>query len=332
MLISVVILNWNGEKFLRDYLPSVVKYSSSIEDCEVVVADNGSDDGSLELLKRDFSSVRIIKLDQNYGFTGGYNRAIKECDSKYIMLLNSDVVVSEGYLEPLLAQLEGDGSVGAVMPKILSLLEPTKFEYAGAAGGFLDVIGLPYCRGRVMSSTEVDRGQYDNTIDIFWASGAAMVIRRELYEELGGLDDDFFAHMEEIDLCWRAKNRGYKIKCVSKSKVYHLGGGTLNNNSPRKLYFNFRNSLFMLYKNLRWQRLYITLFCRMCFDGLVALLYLFTGGFAKFVAVLKAHRDFYRSLGSLKAKRGEIVRSNRSFTRGFLPFILIEKEFKKIKK
>ncbi|MFI3321139.1 MAG: glycosyltransferase family 2 protein [Rikenellaceae bacterium] len=328
MLISVVILNWNGRSLLESYLPSVVRFSSSLEGSEVVVADNGSDDGSLELLEAKFPEVRVIKLDKNYGFTGGYNRALKECNSKYVMLLNSDVEVSEGYLEPLVEMMESDEKVGAVMPKILSLREPNKFEYAGAAGGYLDVLGLPYCRGRVLSWVEEDKGQYDTVADIFWASGAALVVRSELYEELGGLDEDFFAHMEEIDFAWRLKKRGYSIKCVPQSKIYHLGGATLDNSSPRKLYLNFRNSLFMLYKNLPKSQLFATIFCRMCFDGVVGVSYLFTGSLSKFKAVIKAHLDFYRAIKMLKIKRKAEISSKKSYTAGFLPFIVLKIFFK----
>ncbi len=302
MIVSVVILNWNGENLLRRFLPSVVEHSA-IEGCEVVVADNGSADNSLALLRAEFPSVRIIELDLNYGFTGGYNRAIAQVDSKYVLLLNSDIEVTEGYLQPLIATLESDESVAAVMPKILSYNDKNSFEYAGAAGGFLDPLGLPYCRGRVLSGVEEDRGQYDTPLEVFWATGAAMLIRRELYETLGGLDEDFFAHMEEIDLCWRAKNSGYKIVCNPASSIYHLGGGTLNYNSPFKLYLNFRNSLYMLYKNIYGFRLLPTLFLRMCFDGLVALYYLLIGRYSLFGAIFKAHISFYKARKMLKRKK-----------------------------
>ena len=287
---------------MRQYLPSVVKYSD-VEGCEVVVADNGSTDNSVNMLKNEFPSVKTILLDKNYGFTGGYNRAIAQVDSKYVLLLNSDVEVTKGYLQPLLHTISSDDNIAAVMPKILSDRERNMFEYAGAAGGYLDPLGLPYCRGRVLSKIEEDKGQYNNEVEVFWATGAAMLIRKELYEELGGLDEDFFAHMEEIDLCWRAKNRGYKVFCNPKSTVYHLGGATLANGSPFKLFLNFRNSLYMLYKNLYGIELLIKLFARMSFDGIVAIGYLLLGKFSNFKAVFKAHIGFYKALSTLKNKK-----------------------------
>lgn len=323
MLLSVVILNWNGEKFLQRFLPSVVKHSD-LEDCDVVVADNGSTDGSIPFIENEFPTVKIIKFDKNHGFTGGYNRAIRLIDSKYILLLNSDVEVTENYLSPLLKTIESSIGIAAVMPKIISLNNRSKFEYAGAAGGEIDILGLPYCNGRTLSKVETDKGQYDTIREIFWASGAAMLTRRELYLELGGLDEDYFAHMEEIDFCWRAKNRGYKIYCNPESKVYHLGGGTLQNDSPVKLYLNFRNSLYTLYKNLRHTTLIPTLLVRMCFDGVVAIAYLLVGKFSKFNAILRAHIHFYKNLNLLKQKRSFLHRTHKTTLKGFLPIIYIK--------
>ncbi|MEG1649508.1 MAG: glycosyltransferase family 2 protein [Rikenellaceae bacterium] len=324
MKLSVVILNWNGENFLNRFLPSVVKYSD-IDDCEVVVADNGSDDQSLSLLENEFPTVKIIKFDKNYGFTGGYNKAINLINSKYILLLNSDVEVTENYLVPLLQTIQSDDNIAAVMPKIMSLGDQSKFEYAGAAGGRLDVLGMPYCDGRILSKTETDHGQYDTLREVFWASGAAMLIRKEIYTSIGGLDEDYFAHMEEIDFCWRAKNRGYKIFCNPASKVYHLGGGTLQNNSPVKLYLNFRNSLYTLYKNLPTATLFTTLFSRMCLDGAIAVAYLLTCRLSKFKAILKAHIDFYKNIKSLHQKRSTLKRTHRTKLRGLLPLLYVFK-------
>lgn len=323
MLLSVVILNWNGEKFLQRFLPSVIKYTD-VDGSEVVVADNGSTDNSISVLENEFPSVKIIKFKQNYGFTGGYNRAIKLINSKYVLLLNSDVEVTQNYLQPLLETICSKSNIAAVMPKILSLTDRTKFEYAGAAGGMIDIIGLPYCKGRVLSKTETDHGQYNTTTEVFWASGAAILTNRELYLNLGGLDEEYFAHMEEIDFCWRAQNRGYKIYCNPHSTVYHLGGGTLQNDSPFKLYLNFRNSLYTLYKNLRTTTLIPTLFARMCFDGAVAIAYLLTGKFSKFTAILRAHIHFYKNLSHLRKKRSTLYRTHKTTLHKLLPIIFLK--------
>lgn len=303
MRVAVVILNWNGARFLNEFLPSVVKYTPRAL-AEVVVVDNGSEDNSLELLSSDFKSVRVIKLDRNYGFTGGYNRGLVELgEFEFFLLLNSDVAVSEGYLEPLVNVMDSDSTIAAAQPKILSYTKPEYFEYAGAAGGMINFLGFPYCRGRVMSRVEKDNGQYNKITEIFWASGAAMFVRSGLYLSSGGLDEDFFAHMEEIDFCWRLKNKGYKIMSVPQSSVYHLGGGTLPNNSPYKLFLNFRNSLFMLYKNLTPFKLFPILFMRMCVDGVIGVAYLCQGKFTYFKAVIKAHFAFYKEFRVLREKR-----------------------------
>ncbi|MFI3315842.1 MAG: glycosyltransferase family 2 protein [Rikenellaceae bacterium] len=317
MLISVVILNWNGADFLRKYLPGVVKHTAMVADSEVIVVDNHSSDDSVKLLKNEFNEVKIIELDKNYGFTGGYNRAIKRVDSKYVMLMNSDIMVNDNYLEPLIQYMEQHDDCAAVMPKILSLTEPSKFEYAGAAGGFLDFLCLPYCRGRVLSKVESDLGQYNDVCEVFWASGAAMVVRGNLYKELGGLDDEFCMHMEEIDLCWRMKNKGYKIAYIGTSKVYHLGGGTLSYGSPRKLYYNFRNSLLMMYKNLPSKYMFI-IPLRMCFDGLVALTYLATFKYSLFKTVIEAHCDYRIALTTYKQKRASTLRNEKLMSKSLL--------------
>ena len=290
---AVVILNWNGLPMLQAYLPTLVARTQD-PGAYIVVADNGSTDGSVDWLQANWPDIRTLRFDKNYGFTGGYNRALREIDADYYVLLNSDVEVSEGWLAPLVGFLEEHPEVGICQPKILSMADRGRFEYAGAAGGFIDRYGYPFCRGRILSPLESDTGQYDEAEECFWATGACMVVRSALYHHLGGLDELFFAHMEEIDFCWRAKLLGYQVWCVPASTVWHVGGGTLPNNSPKKLYFNYRNNLLMLYKNLpervRWSRIFI----RMCLDGASAAIYLLSGKWPFFKAVWRAHRDYRR--------------------------------------
>ncbi|MDR2937627.1 MAG: glycosyltransferase family 2 protein [Prevotellaceae bacterium] len=293
MKTSVVILNWNGERFLRNFLPAVVKNTVN-DETEVVVADNGSADGSLAYVERNFPQVRVIKFDKNYGFTGGYNRAIAQINSPYTVLLNSDVDVPAGWLAPLVAHMDATPNVGACMPKIRSFSQPQNFEYAGAAGGFIDVLGYPFCRGRILGTVEADKNQYNDTRNIFWATGACMLVRTALYKALGGLDNDFFAHMEEIDLCWRMQNAGYKIAYVGGSEVFHVGGGTLPNNNPRKLFYNYRNNLLMLHKNLPRGRYSAVITFRILLDWASAFMFLLQLKFKNAAAVFSAHADFLR--------------------------------------
>lgn len=307
--VAVVILNWNGERFLKKFLPSVI--NNTIETgVEIVVADNGSTDSSIPFLEINYPYLRVIKLDKNYGFASGYNLALKQIDSEYYVLLNSDIEVPIGWLSPLIDFMDSNHLAGACMPKILDYNNPSHFEYAGAAGGFIDYLGYPFCRGRILSNIEEDKGQYDNPIKIFWASGACLFVRSKVYWEAGGLDDDFFAHMEEIDLCWRIQNLGYSNWCIPYSQVFHVGGGTLPNNNPRKLYYNYRNSLYMLFKNLPLQRFLLTLLTRLMLDGLSGVSYLLKGKFGFVIAVLKAHLSFWLELGLLRKKRRLINRSN----------------------
>ncbi len=306
MKLSIVILNWNGSHHLRRFLPSVVKYSR-YDWAEIIVADNLSTDDSCSLIKNEFPEVKLLQLNENYGFAKGYNQALSENFADYILLLNSDIEVTENWLEPLIQIMDNDPLIGACQPKILSLHEPQKFEHAGAAGGFIDHYGYPFCRGRIINSLETDNGQYDNPISVFWASGAAMLIRGKLWHESLGFDGDFWAHMEEIDLCWRLKNKGFKMVVIPESKVYHLGGGSLAYGDPRKIYLNFRNNLFLLYKNLPENRLLKTLFIRMTLDGIAAIQFLLTGQLKSFIRVLAAHRDFYKSLSSLRKKREALI-------------------------
>lgn len=278
---------------LRRYLPSVVKSQESSAkryDFEVIVADNGSTDNSLEVLAKEFPSVKTIVLDQNYGFAEGYNRAIAQVDSEYTVLLNSDVEVTEGWLDPLLAYLDTHTDVAAVQPKIRSWLRRSHFEHAGAAGGYLSKLYFPYCRGRILWHVEEDKGQYDTVAEVDWTSGACMCVRTKVYKECGGLDAAFFAHMEEIDLCWRMRNAGWRLVCVPESVVYHLGGGALNYESPRKTYLNHRNNLLMIYKNK--QHPYGVLFIRGLLDYVAACFYLVQGRWGAFKAVFQARRDY----------------------------------------
>ena len=352
--VAIVILNWNGEKFLKKYLPALVANTPSTltgEGCcngvSIVVADNNSSDNSIPWLQENYPNIRRIILDKNYGFTGGYNRALAQVEAEYLILLNSDILVPDNWLQPLISFLDAHPEAGICQPKMLaegrhqqlsieitgeedltglfkvqaaggSTMEAKMqgtgkgnlsggkyetFEYAGACGGYIDILGFPFCRGRVLSSAEEDKGQYDDAAQCFWASGACMVVRSSVWRELGGLDESFFAHMEEIDFCWRAQLAGHQVWCVPQSHVFHVGGGTLPNNSPRKLFLNYRNNLLMLYKNLpttegweafggKWGNRSLFIFIRMCVDGLTGIAYLLQGKWSFFTSVIKAHRAF----------------------------------------
>lgn len=293
-ILSVIILNWNGERLLREFLPSVIANTQGPE-VEVIVADNGSTDNSLEVLCREFPNVKILTFDENLGFSGGYNRAIAEVDSEFVVLLNSDVATPPGWWQPLLDFMNSHPGVGACQPKILSYKEKLKFEYAGAAGGLLDKYGYPYCRGRLFDRVEYDLGQYDTgPADIAWASGACLMVRREVYLDAGGLDELFFAHMEEIDLCCRIHNLGYRVCVVPESHVYHLGGASLAQGDPKKTYLNFRNNLLLLHKNLPLRKGRSVLFKRRLMDTLAFLMYVAKLDFSNAGAVLRAHSDFRR--------------------------------------
>ena len=306
--LSVVILNWNGRRHLERYLPSVVAHTEG--DAEVVVADNGSTDDSLQWLRLNYPDVRVIRLDRNYGFAGGYNRALREVASEYVLLLNSDVEVTAGWWQPLVEVLDTESDVAAVAPKLLADMERTKFEYAGAAGGFIDYLGYPFCRGRILSNVEEDRGQYDNRRDIFWASGAAMCCRRELFESLGGFDEDFFAHMEEIDLQWRMQLAGWRIVVEPKSVVYHLGGGTLPASS-RKIFLNHRNNLAMLFKCASPMQRAVVAVVRPATDMLEAFVNLVTLHPQRAWAIVRAWGEFIAWHGALSRKRKAVVRTKK---------------------
>ena len=290
--VAVIMLNWNGEKLLKRFLPSVVA-NTPAQIADVIVADNGSTDNSLSTLKSDFPTVKIIEFDQNYGFAEGYNRAIAICkDYPYTVLLNSDVETPQAWLEPLFNAMEQNSSVGACQPKILSVDNKSLFEYAGACGGFIDRNGFPYCRGRIFSTVETDLGQYDTPMPIFWATGAALMVRTNLYLTLGGLDKDFFAHMEEIDLCWRIHLAGHQIMTFPQSHVFHLGGGSLPASNPRKTYLNFRNNLLLLHKNLPQADLFTALLRRRLLDTVAWAKFIICFDFKNAAAILRAHRDF----------------------------------------
>lgn len=299
---AIAILNWNGVNFLKEFLPSVVKYSD-FDEVEIFVIDNFSTDNSINFLKENFPKVKIIVLDKNYGFAGGYNKGLEQINAKYFVLLNSDVEVSENWINPIIDLLDSDEKIVACQPKILAQKNKEYFEYAGASGGFIDKFGYPFCRGRLFDNTEKDKNQYQDIIQIFWATGACLFINAKKYFELGGLDTDFFAHMEEIDLCWRINNSGYKVYVNPNSIVYHVGGGTLQKTNPQKTYLNFRNNLYLLYKNLPKNKLFKVSFTRKILDGIAALMFLVKFDFKNFKAVFKAHIDFYKTKKQFVEKR-----------------------------
>ena len=291
--IAVIILNWNGEALLREFLPKVIATTDSTL-ADVIVADNGSTDGSVSLLEQEFPQVKLLKFAENYGFAEGYNRAIEQTGYKYTILLNSDVATSGNWIAPLYEYMEAHLEVGACQPKLLSYREPEMFEYAGASGGFIDKNGYPYCRGRLFATVEKDNHQYDDIISVFWATGAALMVRSEVYLSVGGLDKDFFAHMEEIDLCWRILLAGYDIKVIPQSVAYHLGGGSLPASNPRKTYLNFRNNLLLLHKNLPDSTRSRKLFVRRLYDTIAWAKFMMTFDLKNANAILQAHNDFRR--------------------------------------
>jgi GT2 family glycosyltransferase len=305
--VAVVILNWNGKSFLEQFLPSITNFSN---EADIIVADNNSTDDSVSFLKNNYPSIRIIELDDNYGFAGGYNNALKLVDNEYYVLLNSDVEVTENWLKPMVNLLEDNIDVVACQPKIKDYNNKSYYEYAGASGGFIDKYGYPFCRGRIFDTLEKDSGQYNEPSEIFWASGASLFIRSKQYHSIGGLDEFFFAHMEEIDLCWRLKNNGHKIMVCPSSTVYHVGGGTLNKINPRKTFLNFRNSLLTLHKNLPKNKRFIKLFVRMCLDGLAAIKFLIDGKPKHTLAILNSHLAFYKAISQNKLKRKTFVKPN----------------------
>ena len=304
MKVAVVILNWNGRKMLEQFLPSVCRFSQQ-EGVEVIVADNASTDDSLPFLTENYPDVRQVVLDRNYGFADGYNRSLAQIEAEYFVLLNSDVEVTEHWLDPLISYMDAHPDVAVCQPKIRSQVAPPFFEHAGAAGGFMDKFGYPFCRGRILSVVEEDKGQYDTECDLFWATGAAFFVRAKAYRACGGLDADFFAHMEEIDLCWRMRSRGYRIVCLPQSVVFHVGGGTLNASNPHKTYLNYRNNLLMIYKNALPKQLRKMLFARYFLDYLSAFVFLLKGEVGNFKAVFSARSEYSKMKKNFTQKRKE---------------------------
>lgn len=306
---AVVILNYNGKAYLEKFLPSVLTHSPN---ATIIVADNASTDDSIPLLKKDFPQVRLIPLDKNYGYAGGYNEALKQIEAKYFLLLNSDVEVTDKWLLPLEQFLDNNPNYAACQPKIKDYNHQALFEYAGACGGFIDFLGYPFCRGRIFDQVESDSGQYNEPIDIFWSSGACMMIRSEVFFSAGGFDADFFAHMEEIDLCWRIQSLNHQVKCIPESTVFHVGGGTLAKSSPFKTYLNFRNGLYILIKNLPIGKLIFKLPARIVLDWVASLKFLFEGNSRHSLAVIKAHFSVLRNFVKTIKKRKLTSRTPKS--------------------
>ncbi|MFN3951650.1 MAG: glycosyltransferase family 2 protein [Thermaurantimonas sp.] len=312
MYVSIAVLNFNGRNLLEEFLPSLVENS---KEHEIVVIDNASSDDSVEWLQTHYSDVRIVQLDKNYGFAGGYNRGLSQIEADVYIIINSDVKVTEGWIDPLLSFIEKDPRIAAVQPKIRSFQNPGFFEYAGAAGGYLDWFGYPLCRGRIFDTLERDFGQYDDCTEVFWTSGACMAIRASSFWEAGGFDEAFFAHQEEIDLCWRLQILGYSLRYEPSSVVYHLGGGTLQYQSARKIFLNFRNNLMMLSKNAPISHLFFILPVRLVLDGVAGLRYLVKGRYNETLQIIKAHFSFYANVGYLLKKRSAIHKKNNQRNR-----------------
>ena len=324
---AVVILNWNGQKLLEQFLPALLLHTPA-EIAELIIADNGSTDGSESFLTDHYPQIRRILFDQNYGFAEGYNRALSQLNHEYVVLLNSDVEVCSHWLETAIDYLDAHPEVVALQPKLLDYKDKTAFEYAGASGGFLDIYGYPFCRGRIFATVEKDEGQYDKPVEVFWATGACLFIRLKEYNEAGGLDKNFFAHQEEIDLCWRLKARGKKIVCLPQSAVYHVGGATLKMEHPQKTFLNFRNNLLMVYKNLPEQYYRKVMFFRFFFDYLAALQFILKGYPANAWSVLKARHDFSRQKKNYRLIRKEnLEKTTKELLSGLLLHSLLWKYY-----
>ena len=326
---AIIILNWNGIDLLKKFLPTLIAKSKN---ANIYIADNASTDNSIKFLEDNYTSIKILQNKTNCGFAGGYNHALSNLHEEFFILINSDIEVTDNWISPIIELLKKDEFISACQPKILDYNNKEKFEYAGASGGFIDFLGYPFCRGRIFNHIENDFNQYEDIKEVFWASGACLFIRSKHFNEVNGFDNDFFAHQEEIDLCWRLKNLGYKVMVNPESIVYHVGGGTLNSSSPFKTYLNFRNNLFMLFKNLHNLSLFSVLFLRLFLDGIAALSLLTKKkGLTHLLAVLRAHFSFYMSLPSLIKKRSLIKQKNNLIGR-FNFIILIKFYFKKIRK
>ena len=311
MKTAIVILNWNGQKLLEQFLPSVVNFS--LDEATIYIADNASTDDSVSYVKTHFPSVKIIKNSQNGGYSKGYNDALKAIDADIYCLLNSDVEVTENWLKPITEAFRNDIKTAIIQPKLLDFKEKTKFEYAGAGGGFIDVFGYPYCRGRIFNYLETDHGQFDDETEIFWASGACLFIRSKVYHEVGGLDEDYFAHQEEIDLCWRTQNLGYKVKYVGSSSVYHVGGATLKETNPHKTFLNFRNSLLNVVKNVPKERFLFVIFSRLFLDGIAGLKFIIELRPIHTLAIIKAHISLYKNSIKFLKKRKKLQKKSTYF-------------------
>ncbi len=315
--IAIVILNWNGQQLLQKFLPSIIQHSQ-IENCTIYVADNASTDNSIAIINKQFSSIKIIQNTKNGGYAKGYNDALKYIDADIYALVNSDIEVTKNWLSPIISEFKSDENTAIIQPKILDFKNKEYFEYAGAGGGYIDKYGFPFCRGRIFDSIEKDSQQYNTIQRIFWASGACFFVRKRVFDELNGFDKDFFAHQEEIDFCWRVQNAGYNIKYVGASKVYHVGGATLNESNPKKTYLNFRNSLFMLAKNLPIKSLFSTIFIRLVFDGVAGIIFLLKLKPIHTLAIIKAHFSFYMKLKRFLNKRAEENNSNYYYTKSIV--------------
>ena len=319
-------MNYNGERWLKKFLPIFIEFSSDISD--VVVIDNGSTDQSVNLLKTDFKNVKIVGLENNLGFAGGYNEGLKELKYEYFIIVNSDIEVTKNWIPPLIETLKNNPNVAAVQPKILNYNKKDEFEYAGAAGGFIDILGYPLCRGRIFDSLEIDNNQYNKISEIFWSSGACMVIKSIEFQKYGGFDSDFFAHMEEIDLCWRLKNNGKNIMYCPESTVFHVGGGTLNYDSPKKTYLNYRNNLCMIHKNFKGNTpIFIIILLRIILDQISGLRFLFKGEFKNLFSIYKAHLYYFTNLLHIQNKRKKIKKLPMKKMKGVLNHIIIWKYF-----
>lgn len=311
MNIAVVILNWNGRSLLEQFLPSVIKNS---KEATIYLADNASTDDSVAFVTTTFPEVKIIQNKVNGGYAKGYNDALSKIDADVFCLLNSDVEVTKDWLVSILKTFKSHTEVAAIQPKILDYKKKTHFEYAGAAGGYIDKLGYPYCRGRIFDTLEEDNGQYDDTTTIFWASGACIFIRKQVFEEVGKLDEDFFAHQEEIDLCWRVHSNGYTILYEGTSTIYHLGGATLDAMNPRKTFLNFRNNLYLLIKNVPGNNVWFLIFIRMILDGLAAIRFITQGKFSHFAAIFKAHISFYTNFNTFNKKRKKLLKTGKYYS------------------
>ncbi|PHR68756.1 MAG: dTDP-Rha--alpha-D-GlcNAc-pyrophosphate polyprenol alpha-3-L-rhamnosyltransferase [Lutibacter sp.] len=331
MKIAIIILNWNGQKLLEQFLPSIVRYSNP-EYCDIYVADNASTDTSVEYVKSNFTSVKIIQNSKNGGYAKGYNDALINIDADIYALVNSDIEVTKDWLQPIISAFKNNKATAIVQPKILDYKNKVFFEYAGAGGGYIDKYGFPFCRGRIFNSLEKDTQQYNDTKEIFWASGACLFIRKEVFETLGGFDETYFAHQEEIDLCWRAKNMGFTIKYVGASTVYHIGGATLQESNPKKTYLNFRNSLFTLTKNLPSRQLFPILFIRLILDGIAGIRFLLQMKPFFTWMIIKSHGSFYANLNRNLKKRTKNNMKNYYYTKSIVwqHFIKGKKRFNEL--